>query len=194
MSNEFWHNGIDPKLFGTWNLHNAIKGKDAALDFFLMTSSVSGSVGTATESNYCSVDYFFDIFAGNRHSLGLPATSVGLGMISEVGYLHENPEIEVLLLRKGIQAINENELLRIIDLALTPPRSTATRPGDIALVDPLTASHILTGLEPLALWSYARKASRSRQRLSMMLQPLSSQGLLKNPLHPHRPRQVRLPR
>ena len=40
-------------------------------------------------------------------------------MISEVGYLHDNPEIEALLLRKGIQPINEDELLQIIDVSLS---------------------------------------------------------------------------
>ena len=144
MSNKSWHTGIDPKVTGTWNLHHAIKGKDSALDFFLMTSSISGSVGTATESNYCAANYFLDVFARYRRAQGLPATSVGLGMISEVGYLHENPEIEALLLRKGIQAINEDELLQIIDSALAQPGATPS----ISSADPLAVSHILTGLEP----------------------------------------------
>ena len=144
MSNEFWHTGIDPKLIGTWNLHRAIQGKDNRLEFFLMTSSISGSVGTATESNYCAANYFLDVFARYRRSQNLPATSVGLGMISEVGYLHENPEIEALLLRKGIQAINEDELLQIIDCAISQPAPTSSVPA----ADPLSAAHILTGLEP----------------------------------------------
>ena len=144
MSNEFWHTGIDPKLVGTWNLHSAIKGKDTNLDFFLMTSSISGSVGTATESNYCAANYFLDVFARHRRAHSLPATSVGLGMISEVGYLHENPEIEALLLRKGIQAINEDELLQIIDCAIAHPHATSSVPA----ADPYSAAHLLTGLEP----------------------------------------------
>ena len=39
-------------------------------------------------------------------------------MISEVGSLHENPEIEALLLRKGIQPLNEEGFLQVLDLAL----------------------------------------------------------------------------
>lgn len=151
MPNEYWHTGIDPKVVGTWNIHNSIKGKDSELEFFLMTSSVSGSVGTATESNYCSANYFLDVFARYRRSLGLPATSIGLGMISEVGYLHENPEIEALLLRKGIQAINEDELLQIVDIALS---SNATIPH---AYDNLAHSHILTGLEPFGLKELRKK-------------------------------------
>lgn len=68
-----------------------------------------------------------------------------------VGYLHENLEIEAILLRKGIQAINEDEILQIIDTAL----STPTRiPGDY---DELTRGHVLTGLEPLGLKGLRKK-------------------------------------
>ncbi|ORY71075.1 polyketide synthase [Pseudomassariella vexata] len=142
MTNKAWHTGIDPKWQGTWNLHNALAldGQDAGLDFFLMTSSVSGTVGTATESNYCSANGFLDAFARWRRSQGKPAVSVGLGMISEVGYLHENPNIEALLLRKGIQPLNEDEMLQVIDLALASE----------AAHDPKEA-HLLTGLEPAGI-------------------------------------------
>ena len=140
MPNKAWHTGIDPKWQGTWNIHNSLEGHDSDLDFFLLTSSVSGTVGTATESNYCSANGFLDAFARWRRSVGKPAVSVGLGMISEVGYLHENPEIEALLLRKGIQPLNEDEMLQVVDLALA---SEATH-------DPRHA-HLLTGLEPAAI-------------------------------------------
>ena len=138
MSNASWHTSVRPKVQGSWNLHNAIagSGKDSAVDFFLMTSSVAGSVGTATESNYTSANSFLDNFARYRRRLGLPATSIGLGMISEVGYLHENPDIEAVLLRKGIQPIKEEELLSIIDLTLS-------RPDKLSLQE----AHVLTGLE-----------------------------------------------
>ena len=155
MSSDSWHASIDPKLRGSWNLHNAIAKRESTqkLDFFLMTSSVSGSVGTATESNYCAANYFLDAFARYRKSRGLAAVSLGLGMISEVGYLHENPEIEALLLRKGIQAINEDELIQIVDLALSSQSEDQHEFFD----DPLASSHILTGLEPLGLEELRKK-------------------------------------
>ncbi|KAJ2995710.1 hypothetical protein NUW58_g1199 [Xylaria curta] len=146
MPNSAWQTGIRPKWQGSWNLHKSLslEGRDTQLDFFLLTSSVSGSVGTATESNYCAANAFLDAFAYWRRSQGKPAVSVGFGMISEVGYLHENLEIEALLLRKGIQALNEDEFLQVVDMALTP--ATNERPA----YGPAT-SHILTGLEPFGL-------------------------------------------
>lgn len=145
MSEEYWHSGIDPKVTGTWNLHTAIAGKDEQLDFFLMTSSVSGSIGTATESNYCAGNHFLDNFAKYRRNLGLPATSIGLGMISGVGYLHEHPEIEALLLRKGIRPLNEDEMLAIFDAVLCQTQSGSDGRNHDA------HAHLLTGLEVTGL-------------------------------------------
>ncbi|KAI9146991.1 Highly reducing polyketide synthase virA [Paramyrothecium foliicola] len=143
MTSEAWHTGIQPKWAGTWNLHNALEGFDTKLDFFLCMSSISGSVGTATESNYCSANGFLDSFAKWRQQQGKPAVSVGLGMISEVGYLHENPDIEALLLRKGIQPLNEQEFLQIIDLCITQPH----RGPNTCFDGNSTTAHVLTGLE-----------------------------------------------
>ena len=146
MTNEAWHTGIQPKWQGTWNIHKALEGKDSQLDFFLMTSSVSGSVGTATESNYCSANGFLDAFSRYRHSIGKPVTSIGFGMISEVGYLHENPEIEALLLRKGIQPLDEEDFLQVLDLSMSGQPSAHGME-----YDKLAQSHILTGLETFGI-------------------------------------------
>ena len=156
MSNHYWHTGIDPKVKGTWNLYNTLRsgGWDSRLDFFLMTSSVSGSVGTATESNYCAGNYFLDLFARHLRNQGLPAVSVGLGMISEVGYLHDNPEIEALLLRKRIQPIDADQLLQILDLALS---SANAKLGIHHAYDELAAAHLLTGLEASGLKELRKK-------------------------------------
>lgn len=59
MTSEAWHIGVDCKWAGTWNLHNAIEGHDESLDLSLMTSSIAGSVGVATEANYCASNGFW---------------------------------------------------------------------------------------------------------------------------------------
>ncbi len=146
MSNEQWHSGIDAKVAGTWNLHHAIAGLDASLDFFIMTSSVAGSIGTATESNYCAANHFLDTFARYRRHLGLPAYSLGLGMISEIGYLHEHPEIEALLLRKGIRPYDEEEVLRIFDMVLSLGGHSTW-----AANEHFADAHLLSGLEATGL-------------------------------------------
>ncbi|KAI1752350.1 polyketide synthase [Xylaria castorea] len=145
MDHHAWQTAIQPKWMGTWNLHRALLGHDQDLDFFLLTSSMSGSIGTATESNYCAANGFLDAFSSWRRSQGKPAVSVGLGMISEVGYLHENPHIEGLLLRRGIQPLSEREFLQVIDLSLTRKSKDDTLCHEQSH---LSDSMILTGLEP----------------------------------------------
>ncbi|RAH64472.1 type I polyketide synthase [Aspergillus aculeatinus CBS 121060] len=147
MSHRAWHTTLGPKVQGTWNLHHALSRSHPQLDFFVMTSSISGTVGTATESNYCAANAFLDAFARYRNHLGLPAISIGYGMISEVGYLHEHPDIEALMKRKGIHPINEDELLQIMNLALVnqgPPTWDSR-------YDHLAGSHLLTGVEFIGL-------------------------------------------
>jgi acyl carrier protein len=136
MSAQSWHSGIDAKVVGCWNLHHALlERQDEGLDFFLLISSISGSLGAIAQSNYCAANSFLDIFARYRRSLGLPAVSVGLGMITDVGYLSENPDVEAKLARSGISALDEKDMLLIIDAALSLDF------GDIS------SSHLLTGLE-----------------------------------------------
>jgi hypothetical protein len=140
--------GMDQKVKGAWNLHNALQGNDSQLEFFLMLSSITGSIGTATESNYCAANSLLDSFGSYRRSLGLPGLSVGLGMISEVGFLHENPETESVLLRKGVHPFAEEELLQIIDISLTSPPTDPNSVADKTFgADHFLQGHILTGLE-----------------------------------------------
>ncbi|RYP14556.1 hypothetical protein DL765_006289 [Monosporascus sp. GIB2] len=126
MPNKYWHTAIDP-------------------------SSVSASVGTATESNYCAGNHFLDLLARYRRAQGRPAMAIGFGMIPEIGYLHDNPEIGALPLRKGIQAINEDEFLQITDLALSQPLDMPHVWGTAA------AGHVLKGLEPFGFIELRRQ-------------------------------------
>ena len=156
MSVQSWHASLLPKVSGTWNLHNALRGHDQELDFFLMMSSKYGSVGHATQSNYYSANAFLDAFASYRRQLGLPATSLGLGMVSEVGYIHDHPDIEAALNRKGVRPITEEDLTLLFDIALSndvemehkhQPWNTG---NDIsATVTRGEDAHILTGFELL---------------------------------------------
>lgn len=90
------------------------------------------------------------MFARYLRSLGLPAIAVGFGLISEISCLHENPDIEAILSRSGITASYGNELLQILDVALS-------RPSDASL-DIFSKSHILTGMEPSTVDSFPAKS------------------------------------
>lgn len=82
---------VRPKVQGTINLHEATKHLDPPLDFFVMTSSTIGVVGTSTQSHYAAANGFQDYMARHRWSLGLQATSLSLGMVVGIGHVEENP-------------------------------------------------------------------------------------------------------
>ncbi|PYH43222.1 type I polyketide synthase [Aspergillus saccharolyticus JOP 1030-1] len=151
MSHASWREGTAAKIEGAWNLHHALSAhnRDHALDFFIMTSSINGKIGTATESNYCAANNFLDVFARYRRCLGRPALSLGLGAIAEVGYLHEHSHIEELLLRKGIRFLTEGDVLQIFDLALAAHQPTDAHPRDA-----LAQSLLLSGVEVTTLERY----------------------------------------
>ncbi|KAI1743074.1 polyketide synthase-like protein [Xylaria scruposa] len=148
MTSQDWWASVNPKWAGTWNLHRAIQGHDEKLDFFLMTSSMNGSVGIPTETNYCAANAFLDAFAMWRRTQGKPAISLGLGMISEIGYIHENPDIQTLLLRRGIQPLDEKTVLQLVDLAMAGTESTTDNLSSTSVRSHQNQpAHILTGME-----------------------------------------------
>ncbi|RAO74337.1 uncharacterized protein BHQ10_010349 [Talaromyces amestolkiae] len=145
MTPDRWHTVIRPKVQGTWHLHNVLRkdGRDSQLDWFVMTSSTAGTIGAATESNYCAANAFQDAFARYHNNLGLPAIVIGYGRIAGVGYLHEHPEIEAIMDRRGIQATSEDEMIQIMDLAIAHQHPSKWQPG----YDRLANAHLLTGID-----------------------------------------------
>ncbi|KAL9053327.1 MAG: hypothetical protein Q9162_004827 [Coniocarpon cinnabarinum] len=121
MTLESWSAAIAPKVTGTWNLHHALRrdDRDQTLDFFFMTSSITATLGTIGESAYSAANAFLEGFAHYRRSLGLPATALALGMIAQIGYVAENPEVETALKRQRLRPVGEEELLGLIDVALS---------------------------------------------------------------------------
>ena len=89
MTLDDYHTTTAPKVRGTWNIHNTALEQNLALDFFTLLSSISGVVGKKGQANYVAANAFLDAFATYRHSLGLSANSVDLGVIEDVGYVGE---------------------------------------------------------------------------------------------------------
>ncbi|KAL9047293.1 MAG: hypothetical protein Q9214_000093 [Letrouitia sp. 1 TL-2023] len=135
----------EPKVKGTINLHQGTLGQP--LDFFTMTSSIVTMIGTASQGSYCAANAFQDVFARHRRSLGLPAQAFALGMILEVGFVSTLPEVQRSLIRNGVYGTGEVEFLKIFEASFIEQKSDPRW----AASDPLAASHLLTGLEPVKL-------------------------------------------
>jgi len=95
MTLEDWQTSIRPKVAATWNLHSHFTQPDS-LDFYIMLSSVSGIVGIASQANYAAGCSYQDALAHKRRSMGLPAVSLDLGIVKEVGYASTSESRAVL--------------------------------------------------------------------------------------------------
>jgi hypothetical protein len=59
-----------------------------------MLSSVSGIVGQKGQANYAGGNVFEDSLASYRHTLGLPAISINLGPIEDIGVIQGNDDLQ----------------------------------------------------------------------------------------------------
>lgn len=78
---------ILPKVQGTWNLHKALLTQTEQLEFFFLFSSICGVSGQMGQANYASANTFLDVFVQYRQSLGLPASTVDIGLVEDAGCL-----------------------------------------------------------------------------------------------------------
>lgn len=140
---------LAPKVLGTRNLHAATLSHP--LDFFTMTSSIVTMLGNATQGAYCAANAFQDAFARHRHSLALPASSIALGMILEVGFVSQLPEVQKALARNGVYGTSEFEFLELMEASFMGKSArelASAATGPAGWEDPCAAAHLLVGLEP----------------------------------------------
>ena len=108
---------VRPKVDGAWNLHKSLL--DHKLDFFIMLSSISGVIGNRGQAAYAAANSFLDEFAHYRASNGLPATAIDLGVVKEIGFVAERPELQAgLASLSGDATLDEADVLALIKLAV----------------------------------------------------------------------------
>ncbi|QKX62342.1 uncharacterized protein TRUGW13939_09501 [Talaromyces rugulosus] len=120
MTHDDYQTAIKAKLAGTWNLHNGAQQEQQRLDFFTMLSSISGVVGNKGQANYAAANAFLDAFAFYRRGQGLPAHTVDLGLIQDVGYVAEvgGATLEARFDKREWTPINEGMLRRILGYSI----------------------------------------------------------------------------
>lgn len=143
MTCQKYNAAIVPKVHGARNLDAAFK--DVDLDFFVMTSSISATLGNPGQANYCAANSYLDALAYQRRLEGKAATSLVLPMILDVGVVSENENIELSLSRKAMYGIDEREMLRGFETAMANSKPSADHTVEIR------DAQIVLGLEPAAL-------------------------------------------
>jgi hypothetical protein len=122
------------------NLHKAVA--DKALDFFVMTSSISGTLGTPAQSNYAAGNTYLDALARHRVARGMRAASIVIPMVLGVGVVAENLELEAALKRKGMYGIDDETLLAAFEAAILEQAGVTTH---------TVPDHLVAGLDPSLL-------------------------------------------
>lgn len=127
MTLDEYHKVLTAKVQGTWNLHNVSVEQNLNLDFFTLLSSIAGLCGTKGQANYAAANTFLDAFAAYRQGLGLPACSVDLGVISEVGYMAERDDLKSRYDESVWHAIGERTLRKIFNFSTLQQQLPAHR-------------------------------------------------------------------
>ncbi|KAL4915051.1 hypothetical protein BDW62DRAFT_204029 [Aspergillus aurantiobrunneus] len=127
MDLDKWNAAVRPKVRGTWNLHQALPPD---LDFFVMTSSLSGMFGNYGQANYAAANTFLDSFVQFRRSQGLAASTVDLGVVDEVGWVSRNATVRRRVAQQMSTAISEESLLDCLHLAIVLSRPVKDQPLD----------------------------------------------------------------
>ena len=125
MSHDDWEACIQPKVQGSWNLHELLPRK---MDFFILLSSVSGIFGNGGQANYAAGNAYQDALARYRIALGEKAAALDIGALLSAGVLAENGGSLNRSIRTGIlPPMSEAELLALIDCYCNPSLGISTQ-------------------------------------------------------------------
>lgn len=135
MSYDDYTAAVRPKVLGTWNLHEYFVSRP--LSFFIVLSSFVGVGGNPGQANYAAGGAFEDAVARHRSSRGLPATTIDLGPVKEIGYLANHEIVADRLANMGFKALSEREVLALVEDAIKAPLRSPS------------AAQVVTGLDGL---------------------------------------------
>ncbi|RYP43908.1 hypothetical protein DL768_009576 [Monosporascus sp. mg162] len=153
MTQVEFREAVLPKVRGTWNLHNSAIKHGFQLHFFTLLSSICGVVGQKGQANYSAANAFLDAFAAYRKSLNLPACSVDLGVVEDVGYVNNRESLGRRLLAQGWAPIDEILLHKILYFSILQQQRKP--------VNAASSHQLITGIPvPLPKESPARRDAR----------------------------------
>ncbi|MGW4128211.1 SDR family NAD(P)-dependent oxidoreductase [Amycolatopsis japonica] len=117
-----------PKADGAWYLHRETLADE--LDFFVLFSSVAAQLGALGAGAYATANEFLNGLARYRRAKGLPAISIGWGMVDEVGVaVSREGHVGNVLRRNGHVGMSPARLVSELGTLLR------TRPVEVSVAD-----------------------------------------------------------
>lgn len=121
-----------------------------------MLASLSGIVGTRGQAAYAATNTFLDSFTAFRRSHNLPASTIDIGAIQDVGYVAEaEHERQVIFSHLSHDRILEEELFAMVKDAIVHASSRDDREGQVM------AGLKLVPDKPLPFWAADVRFSHS---------------------------------
>jgi hypothetical protein len=138
-----WEAAVDPKVRGSWNLQQELP---RSLDFFILISSMMGTIGGSSLSAYSAANSYMDSLARYMVSQGRRAAALALGVVPDSGWLTEHSErLDAV---EGVHRYAftlSAEILALLDIFCAP--------GNPLLCDPV-GCHAVLGVRPPAHWAH----------------------------------------
>ena len=126
---------MQPKVRGALALHALTQ--TMPLDFFVLLSSATTSLGSPGQSAYVAANSYLEGLADYRLSQGLPAICVAWGAVDDVGYVARNSRAKENLIQKfGAKGITSAQVLQELEHQILSDHNAAI--GSSADADSIT--------------------------------------------------------
>lgn len=128
MSYQGWTESTRPKVQGTWNLHEALEYGNIAVDFFVILSSFTAIYGERGAANYAAGGTYQDAVAHFRRAKGLPAVTLDVGIMKDIGVLAEQGMTQGFRDWEAPYGLDEEQLLAMVKMAIAGDMSRSIPP------------------------------------------------------------------
>ncbi|KAF2240016.1 reducing type I polyketide synthase [Viridothelium virens] len=166
MSFEDWATACEPKVQGTWNLHQLLP---RGMDFFICLSSISSIIGNGGQANYAAANTYMDEFVYHRARHQEKATTINLGWVNAEGAVAENVALKAFFENnKFFKAISIAEVHALLEYYCDPNLS----------IDTASSQQVITGLnipsgDELQLRTVPWTRRRTSRRWAQLIQDKS---------------------
>nr|WP_083976685.1 type I polyketide synthase [Kitasatospora azatica] len=165
---------LTAKAHTAHHLHDLTRDHD--LTAFVLYSSIAGTIGSPGQANYAAANAYLDALAHQRHTDGLPATSIAWGPWADTGMLIDaganeerlkrggmppmTPHLAITALQRALDNGDTHIAIADIDWQRLAVSFTSTRPSTLFQGIPEAAGAPEVGVTPAHQQSLADQLSR----------------------------------